>query len=266
MEEFNLIHLRLTPAFLFPKTLMESMDYLAKRAVSCRGMSVEALNDKTMRQFAIGDIHGCLTSLQRLDHELAFGDGDTVVTLGDYVDRGPDSRGVIEFLLDLRKRCRLVALRGNHEIMMLRARDDRSWLLNWIACGGDSTLDSYGAAGFQDVPAAHWDFIAGTVRYCETEDDFFVHANALADLPLEDQPAFNLFWEHLGAVVSPHVSGRRMICGHTRQKSGLPLDLGRAVCIDTNACGGGWLTCLETGSGMYWQANQQGDLRRGSLK
>ena len=219
-----------------------------------------------MRQFAIGDIHGCLTALQTLANELAFGDGDTVVTLGDYVDRGPDSRGVIEFLLGLRKRCRLVALRGNHEIMMLRARDDRSLLLNWIACGGGTTLDSYGATGFQDVPESHWDFIAGTTRYYETEHDFFVHANVRPDLPLKDQPDYNLFWEHLGGAVARHVSGRRMICGHTPQTSGLPLDLGHAVCLDNHACGGGWLTCLETESGMYWQANQKGELRSGRLK
>lgn len=219
-----------------------------------------------MRQFAIGDIHGCLTALQVLDDELAFGEDDTVVTLGDYVDRGPDSRGVIDFLLGLRERCRLVALRGNHEIMMLHARDDRSSLLSWIACGGDRTLDSYGLAGFQDVPESHWEFLANTIRYHVVEHDFFVHANVRPDLPLEDQPDFNLFWEHLDGSVSPHVSGRRMICGHTRQTSGLPLDLGHAVCIDTWACGDGWLTCLETGSGMYWQANQKGNLRRGSLK
>jgi serine/threonine protein phosphatase 1 len=218
-----------------------------------------------MRQFAIGDIHGCLTALQALDHELAFGDGDTVVTLGDYVDRGPDSRGVIEFLLGLRERCRLVALRGNHEIMMLRASVDRSSLLDWIACGGDKTLDSYGATGFQDVPGSHWEFLASTVRYHVAEHDFFVHANVDPNLPLENQPDFNLFWEHLGGAVSRHVSGRRMICGHTPQTSGLPLDLGHVVCLDTWACGDGWLTCLETSSGKYWQANQQGDLRHGSL-
>ena len=219
-----------------------------------------------MRQFAIGDIHGCLTALQVLDNELACGDGDTVVTLGDYVDRGPDSRGVIEFLLGLRKRCGLVALRGNHEIMMLRARADRSLLLNWIACGGGETLDSYGATDFRDVPGSHWDFLAGTLRYYETEDDFYVHANVRPDLPLKDQPDYNLFWEHLGGAVARHVSGRRMICGHTPQTSGLPLDLSHAVCLDTHACGGGWLTCLETESGMYWQANQQGELRSGRLK
>lgn len=219
-----------------------------------------------MRHFAIGDIHGCLTALQVLDSELAFGDGDTVVTLGDCVNRGPDSRGVIEFLLGLRKRCRLVALRGNHEIMMLGARDDRSLLLNWIACGGDTTLDSYGATGFKDVPESHWDFLGGTARYYETGDDFYVHANVRPDLPLEDQPDYNLFWEHLGSAVARHVSGRRMICGHTPQASGLPLDLGHAVCLDTQACGGGWLTCLETGSGSYWQANQKRELRFGRLK
>ena len=219
-----------------------------------------------MRRFAIGDIHGCLTALQVLDKELAFGDGDTVVTLGDYLDRGPDSRGVIEYLLGLRERCHLVALRGNHEIMMLRARNDRSALVNWIACGGRATLDSYGATGFRDVPGTHWDFIADTARYYETEDDFYVHANVLPDLPLADQPDYNLFWEHLGGAVARHVSGRRMICGHTPQTSGLPLDLGHVVCLDTHACGGGWLTCLETESGMYWQANQNRGLRCRRLK
>ena len=150
--------------------------------------------------------------------------------------------------------------------MMLHARDDRSLLLDWIACGGDATLDSYGATDFQDVPGSHWDFIAGTLRYHETEHDFFVHANVRPDLSLKDQPDYTLFWEHLGDAVARHVSGRRMICGHTPQTSGLPLDLGHTVCLDTHACGGGWLTCLETESGMYWQANQKGELRSGRLK
>ncbi len=60
--------------------------------------------------------------------------------LGDYVDRGPDSKGVIDYLLELESRCQLVSLRGNHEIMMLRAREDRSALPEWLGCGGDATL------------------------------------------------------------------------------------------------------------------------------
>lgn len=89
-----------------------------------------------MRQFAIGDIHGCLTALERLDRELCFQADDVVVTLGDYVDRGPDSCGVLDHLIALRSRCQLITLRGNHEVMMLGARDDRSILVPWLYCGG----------------------------------------------------------------------------------------------------------------------------------
>ena len=83
-----------------------------------------------MPTFAIGDIHGCLRSLRLLDSALRFGGrpGDTLVTLGDYVDRGPASRGVVDYLIGLGTRCRLIALRGNHEVMMRAARRDRSLL------------------------------------------------------------------------------------------------------------------------------------------
>ncbi len=218
-----------------------------------------------MRLFAIGDIHGCADALRRLDRELAFTASDTVVTLGDYVDRGPNSRGVIEFLLELSSRCRLIPLRGNHEIMMLRARDDRAAISQWLSSGGDSTLDSYRASAFTDIPDAHWDFLLSTVPFHETADDFFVHANASPEFSLADQPEQMLFWEFIGEPI-PHASGRRMICGHSAQRSGRPLDFGHAVCIDTYAHGGGWLTCLEPRSDAYWQATQKGSLRCDTLR
>jgi len=218
-----------------------------------------------MRQFAIGDIHGCLDALTRLDRELGFQAADTVVTLGDYVDRGPDSRGVIEYLIELGTRCKLIALRGNHEVMMLRARYDRSATVGWVSCGGNQTLDSYHAATFDDIPEAHWKFLESTIPYHEAERDFFVHANVYHSRPLAEQPDHMLYWEFLEQP-SPHISGRRMICGHTAQKSGIPLDLGHAVCIDTYAHGGGWLTCLETLTNDYWQASQAGVLRPGCLE
>jgi serine/threonine protein phosphatase 1 len=222
------------------------------------------LHPITMRLFAIGDIHGCASALRCLDRELKFGDSDTVVTLGDYVDRGPDSRAVIEHLLELRSRCRLVTLRGNHEVMMLRARDDRSFLPKWLTYGGAEALDSYGAATFADIPDAHWDFIESTVFYHEEEQDFFVHANVVPDLPLMQQPEKTLLWAHFG-VPRPHVSGRRMLCGHTAQKSGRPLNYGHAVCLDTYAYGGGWLTCLDVATNACWQASQEGALRQEML-
>jgi len=218
-----------------------------------------------MRQLVIGDIHGCLTALKRLDEAVHFGADDLVVTLGDYVDRGPDSRGVIEFLIALRARCRLVTLRGNHEIMMLRAKEDPSVLDDWLACGGNRTLDSYGSKFVKAVLAKHWQFLEETLPYYETERDFFVHANAYPDCPLSEQPDYMLYWEGFGEPTL-HQSGKRMICGHSSQKSGHPLSVGHAVCIDTWVYGfTGWLTCLDAGTGRYWQANQSGELRSDTL-
>ena len=146
-----------------------------------------------MRMFAIGDVHGCSIALRRLDAELGFRPSDTVIMLGDYVDRGPDSKGVLDYLIGLQSRCQLVSLRGNHEIMMLRARDDRSVLTEWLGCGGDATMDSYQCRTFDGIPDSHWQFLNSTVAYHKTRTDFFVHANAYPDCDLADQPDYMLF-------------------------------------------------------------------------
>src|SRR5437870_3329448 len=98
-----------------------------------------------MRTLAIGDIHGCLRAFDLLLATVCPEPDDLLVTLGDYVDRGPDSKGVLERLIDLQGRCRLVALMGNHDIMMVQARDDPQAFRNWLECGGKQTLESYGA-------------------------------------------------------------------------------------------------------------------------
>ena len=66
--------------------------------------------------------------------------------------------------------------------------------------------------------------------------------------------------------IQPHRSGKRIICGHTSQKSGVVRDFGFAVCIDTHACGGKWLTCLDAATNCYWQANESGSIQTGKLK
>jgi serine/threonine protein phosphatase 1 len=112
-----------------------------------------------------------------------------------------------------------------------------------------------------DVPAAHWDFIENQcLPYWETDTHLFVHANVDADLALFEQPDYMLFWERFEAS-APHISGKVMVCGHTSQKTGLPANLGHAVCIDTWACGRGWLSCLDVGNGQLWQTNQAGQQR-----
>ncbi len=89
-----------------------------------------------MRTLAIGDIHGCLNALTNLLDFIAPAPDDQLVTLGDYVDRGPNSRGVLEMLIDLHAKGRLVALRGNHEEMMLESRTNDDTRAMWQLCGG----------------------------------------------------------------------------------------------------------------------------------
>jgi serine/threonine protein phosphatase 1 len=223
-----------------------------------------------MRTLAIGDIHGCLGPLDALLAMVRPQPDDVLVTLGDYTDRGPDSRGVIDRLLEWQGRCRLVALRGNHDVMMLSARDGYDAVREWLLCGGRQTLESYGKGlglgRIEDVPDQHWKFLEATLPFHETATHFFVHANVYPDMPLDEQPDYMLYWERIdGAWSVPHCSGKIMICGHSAQRSGIPLALGHAVCIDTCVYRDGWLTCLDVGTGELWQANQTGETRMGRL-
>ena len=213
------------------------------------------------RHLAIGDIHGCITALESLIDAVEPRADDTIVTLGDYVDRGPDARAVVDFVIQLSTQHKVIALRGNHEIMMLDAREKQSWLRPWLSYGGEATLQSYGGT-FDDVPDEHFEFLEnGLVAYYECDTHFFVHANAETHLALEDQSDAALYWRKFGNP-DRHCSGKIMVCGHTPQQSGVPLDNGNAVCIDTLAHGGGWLTCLDVSSGTYWQANETGETRQ----
>lgn len=217
------------------------------------------------RTLVIGDIHGCLAPLEALWQAVAPRPHDRVIFLGDYVDRGPDSRGVIDFVLDKRERFDVTCLTGNHEEKFLLARIDHTELAHWLeAWGGGATLASYGAGGFDDVPDAHWEFLRQGVPYAESDTHIFVHANLEHDLPLRAQPPFALLHKKLKDP-KPHCSGKVMVCGHTAQKAHVPLNLGHAVCIDTDPGRGGWLTCLHVESGNYVQTNFDGERRNGAL-
>lgn len=196
-----------------------------------------------MRTLAIGDIHGCSQALRALLGAIKPTPDDWIITLGDYVDRGPDSYGVIEQLLALHRTGRLIALRGNHEEMMLCARES------------DAELG--------DVPDEHWHFLESVcLDWHETDTHIFVHANVRPELPMNEQLVLMLHWGAIDKSNSaPHCSGKVVVCGHTQQRSGLPLNLGHTVCIDTWAYGNGWLTCLDVTTGRIWQANQAGRLR-----
>jgi serine/threonine protein phosphatase 1 len=222
-----------------------------------------------MRTLAIGDIHGCDTALATLLHVVQPETGDRLVFLGDYIDRGPGSRQVIDKLLEQTEQCQTVFLRGNHEVMILEARVDPLKASLWQSYGGLDTLASYGAEFRQDwaaaIPRTHWAFLEKTVRYFESADHIFVHACLDPELEMKDQPDRLIFWEFLDQM-RPHKSGKRIICGHSPQRSGLVKDLGIAVCIDTGAVASGWLTCFDVDSGRYWQADQQGRTRESVIR
>lgn len=216
------------------------------------------------RLIAIGDVHGCRDALATLLETIAPAADDEVVMLGDYVDRGPDSRGVIDLLLGLRERCRLVTILGNHEEMMLSVLQGKAPAPWWLRHGGSETLDSYGFTGDPTaVPIEHFEFLASCIDYHVTRDFFFVHANYVATELLQDQPVEALRWQSLEAhFPEAHASGRTAIVGHTAQRSGEVLDAGYLRCLDTHCYAGGWLTAQEVRTGETWQANAEGRLRQ----
>jgi serine/threonine protein phosphatase 1 len=214
------------------------------------------------RTIAIGDIHGCDAALTAILAAVAPATDDTIVVLGDFVDRGPNTCGVIEQLLELSRRCQLVTLLGNHEEMLLLARDDDLELRAWLQFGGRETLESYGVTQLTGVPDGHIRFITNCRQFFENDTHLFVHASYLADKEPKEFPPHVLRWESLWErIPPPHHSGKKVVVGHTALQEGEVFDLGYLTCIDTYCYGGGWLTALEPATGTRWQADRAGNLR-----
>jgi serine/threonine protein phosphatase 1 len=225
-----------------------------------------------MRTLAIGDIHGCHAALAHLFKKVELSANDRVVFLGDYVDRGPASREVIESLLEVGKRSSAIFLRGNHELMMLQARQDFPKNSFWMGCGGLETLASYGVEPGTNqwadwptrIPQSHWEFIERTAKFFETETHIFVHAGADPEVNMDAQTDTPLYWQSFERL-RPHKSGKQIICGHSAQYSGVIKDVGFGICIDTGAAYGGWLTCLDVNNRKFWQTNEDGAALEGTL-
>lgn len=195
--------------------------------------------------FAVGDVHGCVDKLKTLLGMIKLDwDRDMMVFLGDYVDRGPDSRGVIELLLDLKKRHgdRLIFLKGNHEWMFmqfLKGEEQDFFLQN----GGIETLESYLLEkGKTDIPQSHLDFLDNLDLYFETQDYIFVHAGLRSNIPISEQSPEDLLWIRSPFLKSSYDWGKRIIFGHT--PFSVPFIEANKVGIDTGAVYGGRLTCL----------------------
>jgi serine/threonine protein phosphatase 1 len=216
----------------------------------------------------MGDIHGCKAALLTLVELVQPTPEDLLIFLGDYIDRGPDSEGVIDWLQEQSARLKIIPLRGNHEAMILAARYDEVQARLWSSCGGYETLISYEADQRNDwpkaIPEGHWQFLLGTKKWYQTATHIFVHGMADSELEMSEQPEYMLLWESCRSM-KPHKSGKKVICGHTPQRSGKPEAYHFGICVDTGAYQGGWLTCLHVESGKYWQANEARETRSGLL-
>jgi Calcineurin-like phosphoesterase len=206
------------------------------------------------RLLAVGDIHGCVDELAALLRAIAPGDGDTVVFLGDYVDRGPSPRGVIDLLIELRDsgRCETVFLRGNHEDMFLaylgeEGSHGEAFLFN----GGRDTLASYGfapplrgAQALERLPESHVAFLRALKLWYLYEPFLFVHAGISPLRALEDQKKEDLLWIREEFTRNRHRLPQTVVFGHTPQREvlwHLPFKIG----LDTGCVYGNKLSCLD---------------------
>lgn len=206
------------------------------------------------RNIAIGDIHGCFSELTSLLRAIDPQPDDTIIPLGDYVNRGMDSKGVLDTLIELSGRCRLIPILGNHDEMLLKAKTSRSAFRHYLEFGGIETLDSYGDSGqISLVPQVHFQFLESCVDYFENKTHFFTHGSYDPALPLDQQDGRTLRWLSLrDSAPGPHCSGKIAVVGHTPQPE--LLDLGHLICLDTGCANGGKLTAMEIRSGEIWQA------------
>lgn len=216
-----------------------------------------------MRRYVIGDIHGCLDELRYLVEDLPLDTEDQLVFLGDYIDRGPNSSGVISYLLELEKHLAgydLVFLKGNHEDMLLSylgllGHHGDMFLYN----GGRPTLTSYGidtAASSGDalslIPPAHLDFYENLRNYYLMEPYLCVHAGIHPLKSLSEQTESELFWIRNKFIYSSHTLPYTVLFGHTPQND-VFYDLPYKVGLDTGLVYGNKLTCLETEEKILYQ-------------
>lgn len=223
----------------------------------------EARAPEGMRLYAIGDVHGCLDPLVELHAAIAADLADRpvrdwrILHIGDYVDRGPESQGVIDFLSGrAAEDGRVVCLRGNHDEMFLGAlAGDRHMAGLWLRNGGVETLGSYGvdltdyldalrAGGSAEdtVPAAHRAFLLGLPTSTRLGDYYFVHAGIDPGLPLDQQEPQAQLWIREKFLTSAAEFDVVVVHGHTPSGS---VDVRpNRVGIDTGAVFGGELSCL----------------------
>lgn len=202
------------------------------------------------RIYIIGDIHGCPGPLKRLIEKIDWQpDRDGLIFLGDYVDRGRDSKGVIDLLIELSKKSPHVRfLMGNHEDLFLeylQGGDPELYFFN----GGGATLKSYGAQGRLHIPREHVSFLQSLELYIELDDYWIVHAGMRPGIGIRKQSVKDLLWIREPFIFSDYDFGKKVIFGHTPFT--VPFVTENKIGLDTGLVFGNRLTCLELPAGTF---------------
>lgn len=190
--------------------------------------------------FAVGDIHGCLAPLERLLGRIeAYANQGRVVFLGDYIDRGPDSRGVIDLLMrGPTAGWEWICLKGNHEAMMVAMLRKRSVSSHWIENGGAETLVSFGG----EIPADVISWCDDLPLYSKDSHRFFVHAGVEPRRPTAAQIEQVLLWHRFPPEYPGGYQGLHLVHGHTPSEAN-PRTVGNRTNVDSACVFGGALSC-----------------------
>jgi len=236
-----------------------------------------------VRRIFIGDVHGHYEGLMRLMDEIAPTSSDQIHFLGDLIDRGPQSKQVVEFVYSNSYPCVL----GNHEQMLLQAFPDRHLssvkmpvLMNWLYSGGESTLASYrNGAGhiLQNLLQEHLAWMATLPNYLDLGDVWMVHAGVNPRRTLLEQTSDDLCWIRRGfhCSLEPYFEDKLIIIGHTITFTLPDVEPGQLaqgigwIDIDTGAYHekSGWLTGLDIDNQRVYQVNVlTHELRQRSLE
>lgn len=219
------------------------------------------------RTFVVGDLHGCVDELSALLDAISPTADDTLCFLGDYVDRGPSPKAVIDRLLRLsREGPTCTFLKGNHEDMFLAylgysGHHGEAFLWN----GGDITLDSYGidpaapGEAAERLPPSHLQFLLDLRLWNRVEEFLCVHAGLRPTRPWNDQDEEDLLWIREDFITEPHPYPFIVLYGHTPQRQ-IRIDLPYKVGLDTGLVYGNLLSCLELSDKQLFQIRR--DSRR----
>lgn len=198
-------------------------------------------------QIVIGDIHGHsekLISLLDRCRQLDDSSHAQYVFLGDYIDRGPDSRSVVELIISLQEELpgRVRTLMGNHEELLLNALRSDLFLNAWLENHGAATLKSYDATSVHDLPEPHIGWFRSLLTHYDDGSRFFAHAGIRPGIPLDQQEVRDLLWIRKPFLESEADHGRLVVHGHTPTQDRKPEVRRNRIDLDTGAGHGGPLT------------------------